>query len=387
MCSYGKRHREAVNLITYARLGRLRNLKTDAILPALEELRASGLMKQTICQSATDFGGGRCVSALPLPIHYLLAVAGAVGMPQKLSRRIEESIFDIHASLRLRRARIALFHPARFRLTMRRARELDSLSIGIGTVPHPGVEEPMYAEEYRRLGLAFAGMKGFASAETVRHFDHIIALSDFVRTSYITGGFAEDRVHVASLDVDTNRFQPMRKADDIFRVVFLSVINIRKGLHYLLEAWDQLNLPNSELLIVGKMKVPAPLERLYLKQIRDDPSIRWIEGTKAPERIYPQGSVFVFPSLAEGFGKVTAEAMACGLPVITTRNAAGLVTDGYDGFVISERDVTTLQSRIEKLYFDSEMRTAMGERARKTVLEKEGFGARVVEICRSLLQQ
>ncbi len=63
-----------------------------------------------------------------------------------------------------------------------------------------------------------------------------------------------------------------------------------------------------------------------------------------------QCDVFVFPSYFEGFGLVLLEAMACGLPVITTTATAGpdIVTEGQDGWVIEPGDLTSL---VEKMTF------------------------------------
>src|SRR5262249_27834906 len=71
------------------------------------------------------------------------------------------------------------------------------------------------------------------------------------------------------------------------------------------------------------------------------------------------------PSLHEGSALVTYEALASGLPVITTENAGSVVRDGVDGFVVPIRDVTALQEKILMLYQNRELRREMGARARE----------------------
>ena len=86
---------------------------------------------------------------------------------------------------------------------------------------------------------------------------------------------------------------------------------------------------------------------------------------------YGQGSVFVFPSLAEGFGLVLLEAMACGIPVITTPNTAGpdILTDGVEGFIVPIRDVEALKAKLEWCYEHPQELAEMGLAARRRAEE------------------
>jgi len=84
---------------------------------------------------------------------------------------------------------------------------------------------------------------------------------------------------------------------------------------------------------------------------------------------YEDADVLILPSVEEGFGKVVAEAMACGLPVVVSENtgAKDLVENGENGFIVPIRDVKRLKEKI--LYFNDnpEITRRMGKNARKTV--------------------
>jgi glycosyltransferase involved in cell wall biosynthesis len=81
--------------------------------------------------------------------------------------------------------------------------------------------------------------------------------------------------------------------------------------------------------------------------------------------IYRQADVFVFPTLVEGMGIVVLEAMASGLPVITTPNGPGdIVRDGVDGFLVPPRDVDAIVERLERLRADPQLRQEMARNAR-----------------------
>jgi alpha-maltose-1-phosphate synthase len=95
----------------------------------------------------------------------------------------------------------------------------------------------------------------------------------------------------------------------------------------------------------------------------------------------------VFPSLTEGFGRVTLEAMACGIPVITTENARGIVEDGKTGFVVPIRDAKALAEKIQYLYDNREIASEMGRQARLAVEKKKPFGEAVYEIYQEILKR
>jgi len=84
---------------------------------------------------------------------------------------------------------------------------------------------------------------------------------------------------------------------------------------------------------------------------------------------YAASDIFVLPTIYEPFGLVIVEAMASGLPVITSRvaGAADLITDGVNGLLLrAPSDVHGLAAKIELLLSNAGLRKAMGERARET---------------------
>ncbi|MDQ7028789.1 MAG: glycosyltransferase family 4 protein, partial [Ardenticatenia bacterium] len=99
-----------------------------------------------------------------------------------------------------------------------------------------------------------------------------------------------------------------------------------------------------------------------------------------------QADVFVFPSLQEGSALVTYEALACGLPVVTTPNAGSVVRDGIEGFLVPIRDVEALAARLEHLRADEGLHLEMGQAARRRAkaFTWEHYGDRLADTVRSL---
>ena len=99
--------------------------------------------------------------------------------------------------------------------------------------------------------------------------------------------------------------------------------------------------------------------------------------------LYSEADLLVHPSLLEGFGKVILEAMAMGLPVITTTATAGeyIIEDGVDGFLVPPADAGAISEKIRMLYESKELRETIGERAAEKAKQFnwERYGKGIVE--------
>ncbi len=95
--------------------------------------------------------------------------------------------------------------------------------------------------------------------------------------------------------------------------------------------------------------------------------------------LYQQASVFVFPSDEEGLGIALLEAMACGIPVVSTRSGGpdGIITEGEDGYLVSLDDAPAMADRIVQLCLNEGLNRSMGQRARATIEHR--YADRVAE--------
>jgi len=200
------------------------------------------------------------------------------------------------------------------------------------------------------------------TTEEVLSADYVFAPSDYVKQTLLSIGCPAERIITLPYGVDTQKFVPAAtRPPRPFRILFAGQITQRKGIKYLLEAYKHLSLPDAELIllgtIVGSGKGLHPYEGLFKHQ----PSVPHAQVRE----YFQQADILVFPSIHEGSALVVYEALACGLPVITTPNAGSIVRDGEEGFIVPIRDIAALEDTILRLYKNPELRLQMAQRARQ----------------------
>jgi D-inositol-3-phosphate glycosyltransferase len=120
--------------------------------------------------------------------------------------------------------------------------------------------------------------------------------------------------------------------------------------------------------------------------------IRYVARPSQEELIalYQNASIFALPSDEEGLGIVILEAMACAIPVVSTRSGGpdGIIKDDDDGFLTPLNDAEAMANRIETLLNDPQRNIAMGDKARITVesrYDEQVTGAVFLEVWDRLL--
>ena len=161
------------------------------------------------------------------------------------------------------------------------------------------------------------------------------------------------------------------------RILFAGTAELRKGIHYLAMAAEKLHARGLryEFRIAGNVRSSIANQKIcrHLTFLGRIP-----RGEMATE--FAAADVFVLPSLAEGSAEVIYEALACGLPVVTTPESGSVVRDGIEGRVVASRDAGALSSAIAGIVEDREKRVGMAcaarERAKDFTWEK--YGERLV---------
>lgn len=143
-----------------------------------------------------------------------------------------------------------------------------------------------------------------------------------------------------------------------------------KGLRYLLQAVAQLlpQYPQLELLVIGKPRPGGPTD-LLLDELGIRSRVLFASGitTERLVEYYAESTIAVVPSLYEGFGLPAGEAMACGLPVVSTTGGALPEVIGDAGIQVPPGDAKALARAIATLLDDAPLRERLSKAARARV--------------------
>ncbi len=280
-----------------------------------------------------------------------------------------------------------------------KAKKLNPKCITI--VDHASLNEEFELEqkiiEEKKFGFKLTGNslhKWLINKENKEHqyTDYIVLPSYLAKKTFIDRGFSESKLIVNHFYANTTKFQKTIKRDKKFRVLFCGSIEPRKGIHYLLEAFNRLQIENAELWVIGSQD--------YLK--KDKLFKKFIDKSKNEKIIYfdtinsnnladyfSQCSVLVLPSISDGFGLVVIQAMSCNLPVIVSENtgAKDLIKEGHNGFIVETRNIISLSEKINYFYKNPKKINEMGNNAFETVQNnytKEAYGNRWKKILNQL---
>jgi glycosyltransferase involved in cell wall biosynthesis len=160
-------------------------------------------------------------------------------------------------------------------------------------------------------------------------------------------------------------------------------VSLLKGVPYLYQAIESLGTTQVTLRLVGAMALQEPYRTLVARR----GEVTGLVPRTEIRRHYAWADVFIFPSLCEGSAIVTYEALAAGLPVITTSHAGSVVRDGREGFVVPIRDPEGLAAKIDLLAANPELLAQMSRNAKKRAQEFswERYGVRLVETLKTIL--
>jgi glycosyltransferase involved in cell wall biosynthesis len=196
------------------------------------------------------------------------------------------------------------------------------------------------------------------------HSDYIFVCSSYVKETFLHQGYESSKLIVNNFGVDLSDFRKVKKEDDKFRIIYCGGIKVSKGIHYLLKAFNELNLENSELWLIGAGYPNKDLDKVIESMGINFNNVHF-KGAYPQNQLYKlfsQGSIFCFPSLSDGFGLVVPQAMACGLPVIVTENtgAKDIVNDNT-GFIVPIKNIKALKEKIFNLYSDKDLLIKMSK--------------------------
>jgi hypothetical protein len=221
--------------------------------------------------------------------------------------------------------------------------------------------------------------------ETWSAADAITCASDYVKTSLVAQGIPPDRVHVHPYPIDASHypFVDRTSRSGPVTVGFVGLLGLRKGTPYLLAVADKLKAKNLKFSLVGNCSIDR--SRLSLA-----PNVELVGPVPRSEiaNHLARFDLFFFPSTCEGSPGAVMEAMATGLPVVTTPNSGTVVRHNTDGFIHPYDDIDALASSIDNLATDASLRHQMSQNARTRAesFNLDAYGQQLSTLFSSLLK-
>jgi glycosyltransferase involved in cell wall biosynthesis len=209
--------------------------------------------------------------------------------------------------------------------------------------------------------------------------DLILCPSQFVWDSCRFAGVEENRLRLLPYGFNSDIFNSFGRSQSVtesFKIAFVGSFCYRKGSHILLEAFHKLiqNHSNLELHIFGKIiDEPNPkTSKLFIHG-------HVPQSTLAKELLHMD--VLAFPTLFEGSSLAVYQALACGLPVVTTTNCGSIVNE-FCGVLLDEISPVALYETLEKLYFDKLRLQAMSVAATQIASRYtwQNYGSNLMQI-------
>ena len=262
---------------------------------------------------------------------------------------------------------------------------------------HVLFQRDILREEYKLLGLKepkFLNNNEIIKKqlEEYREADYISVPSEFVKKSFIQNGMNSKKLIVTNYGIDETQFPNLRsrRNSEKFIILYVGSTEVRKGIHYLLEAFKKIDYENIELHIVGEVSG-------FLRSIMptNNKKIKLFGHIKQAElyRFYNNSNCLVQPAIEEGQSIVQIQSLFCGTPIIFTKNTGGIdffFNENINGDEVDIRSPTQISKKInyyisnpEILKKNSDKITSIANRK----LTTKSYGERLIKRYNEILKR
>lgn len=192
--------------------------------------------------------------------------------------------------------------------------------------------------------------------------DAVLVNSEWSKSALEEQGVASEKLFVVPLAFEPRVLHEpiLNRRQGPLRVLFLGQVNLRKGFPYLVEAARLLKSKQIIIDVVG----PTSIAPSILKRLPDNIQLHGPVDRLTASAWYRQADVFVLPTISDGFALTQLEAMAHGVPVITTDRCGDVVDNGVDGWRVAAADACGLAGQLDSLAVRPEQLDDMSYMAR-----------------------
>ena len=228
--------------------------------------------------------------------------------------------------------------------------------------------------------------------------DVVVVNSEWSRDALISEGVPPEKIEVLPLAYEAEKAEGLRlkakgeifegQVEDLItkdarrslRILWLGQVNVRKGIHYLMDAARLLQDENVHFDVVGPIGIlpeavaTAPKNMTFHGPVSRDRAEEW----------YRQADVFVLPTLSDGFALTQLEALAHGVPLITTPRCGRVVEEGKTGFIVPAQDASALADAILRFIRAPDLAGGMEKACREAVkaYSIDAYGSQLLGIIR-----
>jgi glycosyltransferase involved in cell wall biosynthesis len=210
--------------------------------------------------------------------------------------------------------------------------------------------------------------------------DLILCGSEFVRESIQASGGPIKRCCVVPYGIRIPSPAPRKSnGSRSLHVLTVGAVGLRKGAPYVLAAAKRLK-GKAEFRMAGQLEISTYGQEL----LRQHVTLLGAVPRSEIQQQFAWADVFLLPSICEGSATACYEALAYGLPVITTPNAGSVVRDGVDGFIVPIRDAAAIVDKIDRLADDPDLWEKMSANAlaRASEFTVQKYGERLLSAIR-----
>lgn len=255
---------------------------------------------------------------------------------------------------------------------------------------HSGGTVAMYTAWLLGVSFSFTGhatdlfRDRTALEDKIKRADFIVCISEFHRKFYLDNGADANKLFITYCGIDTSHFVPKADQSDGKKINIIASGRLveKKGFEYLIDACKILS--DEGFAFDCTIGGSGPLESALKEKIKDnglDGKVH-VTGTAILQEEIPEfmhrGDLYCLPCVwaadndVDGLPQMLMEAMACGIPVISTKlvGIPDLVNDQKTGLLVDPNNAGQLAEAIKRLSGDKDLRAMLSQNGRKFVKEK-----------------
>lgn len=291
-------------------------------------------------------------------------------------RLMQEIMFDFFLSLRIKKG-CTIVSTAHLYRTTKKNKKLGGRNILFISTPDDYVLYKLLITEQKHHNVEFLDAYTYRkriafSLKSTRTFDQIICISSSVFDSFKLR-IPATKLSCAFYDIIPNKFKFSNikvKKHEKLTFIYIGHSVWLKGITYLLEAWQKIDISGVQLIIAGTIN--SEVNDYINKHFNNLKNISYVGHLKNPNEFYRKAHVFISPSLLDAHPVTIAEAMYCGLPVIVSDGCGSktLVDNNINGFIVPRGNSLAIKTKIEWFVNNQNSIEKMGKKALEMILSR-----------------